>query len=46
MPPEPSAPARLTVNGTELEAEHGRLLIDVAESHGVFVPRFCYHPGM
>ncbi|HWD73472.1 MAG TPA: 2Fe-2S iron-sulfur cluster-binding protein, partial [Actinomycetota bacterium] len=37
---------RLTINGTEVAADHGRLLIDVAESYGVFVPRFCYHPGM
>jgi NADH-quinone oxidoreductase subunit G len=36
----------LTVNGREVRAEPGRLLIDVAEEMGVFVPRFCYHPGM
>jgi NADH-quinone oxidoreductase subunit G len=36
----------LTINGREVSAEKGRLLIDVAEEMGVFVPRFCYHPGM
>ncbi len=36
----------LTVNGQEVAAEPGRLLIDVAEELGVYVPRFCYHPGM
>ena len=36
----------LTINGTEVTAEKGRLLIDVAEEMGIFVPRFCYHPGM
>ena len=36
----------LTINGREVEAEKGRLLIDVAEEMGIFVPRFCYHPGM
>lgn len=36
----------LTVNGVELVSEPGRLLIDVAEEAGVFVPRFCYHPGL
>ncbi|MDQ3962546.1 MAG: molybdopterin-dependent oxidoreductase, partial [Actinomycetota bacterium] len=36
----------LTINGATVEAEQGRLLIDVAEELGVFVPRFCYHPGM
>ena len=47
MPPESrDSGIRLTLNGTEVEAEHGRMLIDVAEGYGVFVPRFCYHPGM
>jgi NADH-quinone oxidoreductase subunit G len=36
----------LTLNGTSVQAEKGRLLIDVAEELGIFVPRFCYHPGM
>src|SRR5918999_4607213 len=36
----------VTINGTEVKAEPGRLLIDVAEEMNIFVPRFCYHPGM
>ena len=36
----------LTINGREVTAEPGRMLIDVAEELGVYVPRFCYHPGM
>jgi len=36
----------VTINGQSVEAEVGRLLIDVAEEMGIFVPRFCYHPGM
>ncbi len=36
----------VTINGRETQAEAGRLLIDVAEELGIFVPRFCYHPGM
>jgi NADH-quinone oxidoreductase subunit G len=36
----------VTINGRTVQAEPGRLLIDVAEEMGVFVPRFCYHPGM
>ncbi|MFP5298412.1 MAG: NADH-quinone oxidoreductase subunit NuoG, partial [Actinomycetota bacterium] len=36
----------VTINGQEVKAEKGRLLIDVAEEIGTFVPRFCYHPGM
>jgi NADH-quinone oxidoreductase subunit G len=36
----------VTINGRTVQAEPGRLVIDVAEEMGVFVPRFCYHPGM
>ncbi|MDQ3940679.1 MAG: 2Fe-2S iron-sulfur cluster-binding protein [Actinomycetota bacterium] len=36
----------VTINGVETSAEKGRLLIDLAEEMGIFVPRFCYHPGM
>jgi NADH-quinone oxidoreductase subunit G len=36
----------ITLNNRNVQAEKGRLLIDVAEELGVFVPRFCYHPGM
>jgi NADH-quinone oxidoreductase subunit G len=38
--------AKVTINGQEVETTKGRLLIDVAEEMGIFVPRFCYHPGM
>ncbi|MDQ3646067.1 MAG: NADH-quinone oxidoreductase subunit NuoG [Actinomycetota bacterium] len=41
-----NGPVTLSINGQEVQADKGRLLIDVAEEHGVFVPRFCYHPGM
>jgi NADH-quinone oxidoreductase subunit G len=36
----------VTINGQTVSTEKGRLLIDVAEEIGTFVPRFCYHPGM
>jgi NADH-quinone oxidoreductase subunit G len=36
----------VSINGQSVEAEKGRLLIDVAEEMGIFIPRFCYHPGM
>ena len=41
-----TAAVNVTINGQEIKAEKGRLLIDVAEEAGIFVPRFCYHPGM
>ncbi|MEA2452583.1 MAG: NADH-quinone oxidoreductase subunit [Actinomycetota bacterium] len=36
----------VTINGQTVAVEPGRLVIDVAEEMGIFVPRFCYHPGM
>jgi len=33
----------LTINGQEIKAEAGRLLIDVADDNNIVVPRFCYH---
>lgn len=44
--PESEDRVKVTINGTEIETSPGRLLIDVAEEHDVFVPRFCYHPGL
>lgn len=36
----------VTINGQTVQAAKGRIVIDVAEEMGIFVPRFCYHPGM
>jgi NADH-quinone oxidoreductase subunit G len=36
----------VTLDGREIEAEPGELLIAAAERNGVYVPRFCYHPRM
>ncbi len=36
----------VTLNGQEILANKGELLIDAAERHGVYIPRFCYHPRM
>ncbi|MFW2384145.1 MAG: NADH-quinone oxidoreductase subunit NuoG [Acidimicrobiales bacterium] len=41
---EPGVP--FTLNGTELRAEPGELLIAAADRHGVHIPHFCYHPRM
>ncbi len=42
----PEDAVTIEVNGKELLARRGELLIDAAERHGVYVPRFCYHPRM
>jgi NADH-quinone oxidoreductase subunit G len=36
----------ITINGREIPATKGQLVIDAAEKNGVFIPRFCYHPRM
>ncbi|MEM7337963.1 MAG: NADH-quinone oxidoreductase subunit NuoG [Actinomycetota bacterium] len=35
-----------TLNGREVEAKQGELLIDACDRNGVHIPRFCYHPRM
>jgi NADH-quinone oxidoreductase subunit G len=36
----------ITVNGKEIEARRGDLVIDACERNGIYIPRFCYHPRM
>ncbi|MDQ3462890.1 MAG: 2Fe-2S iron-sulfur cluster-binding protein [Actinomycetota bacterium] len=47
---EEAAPEKTTVtvtlDGRAIEAEPGELVIAAAERHGVYIPRFCYHPRM
>jgi NADH-quinone oxidoreductase subunit G len=44
-PPDPDAVA-ITLNGQAVNARKGELVIAAAERHGVYIPRFCYHPRM
>ena len=37
---------KVTINGHEVEAADGDLLIDACEKAGVYIPRFCHHPRM
>jgi NADH-quinone oxidoreductase subunit G len=36
----------VTIDGRAVEAKPGELLIKVAQEHGVYVPRFCWHERM
>jgi NADH-quinone oxidoreductase subunit G len=36
----------VTINGQAVTAHEGELLIAAAERHGIYIPRFCYHPRM
>jgi NADH-quinone oxidoreductase subunit G len=37
---------KLTIDGKPVEADRGELLIKVAQEHGVYIPRFCWHERM
>lgn len=34
---------RLTIDGREISADAGSMLIEVADASGIHIPRFCYH---
>ena len=42
----PDNSVRFTVNGRELEAPAGEMLIAATDRAGIYVPRFCYHPKL
>ncbi len=45
--PEPDPNVVLvTLNGREIEARKGELVIAAAERHDAYIPHFCYHPRM
>ena len=37
---------KLTIDGREIEAHEGELVIAAAERTGTYIPRFCWHPRM
>ncbi|MGH9244526.1 MAG: NADH-quinone oxidoreductase subunit NuoG [Acidimicrobiales bacterium] len=36
----------VTINGKPFDVPKGQLVIDAADHHGVYIPRFCYHHRM
>jgi NADH-quinone oxidoreductase subunit G len=38
--------AKLTIDGREVESPEGTTVIQAAEKLGIFIPRYCYHPGL
>src|ERR1051325_3276217 len=36
----------LTINGQAIQAEKGKLLIEVARENGIEIPAFCYYQGL
>lgn len=37
---------KLTIDGQEMEAPEGTLIVDAARMHNIDIPVFCYHPKM
>ena len=36
----------LTIDGRQIESPDGSTVIQAAERLGIFIPRYCYHPGL
>jgi len=36
----------LTIDGRQIESTEGSTVIQAAEKLGIFIPRYCYHPGL
>lgn len=43
--PDPNV-VPITLNGRQVEARKGELVIAAAERHDTYIPHFCYHPRM
>jgi NADH-quinone oxidoreductase subunit G len=37
---------KLTIDGRDIDVAEGTMVIQAAEQLGIFVPRYCYHPGL
>src|SRR5262245_18380347 len=37
---------KLTIDGREISVPDGATVIQAAEQLGIFIPRYCYHPGL
>ena len=37
---------KLSIDGREVSVDQGTTVIQAAETLGIFVPRYCYHPGL
>jgi NADH-quinone oxidoreductase subunit G len=42
----PAEAVLLTIDGKQVEAKPGELVIEAAERNGTYIPRFCYHRRM
>jgi len=38
--------ATITIDGQQVSVEPGQTVIQAAEKLGIYIPRYCYHPGL
>ncbi len=36
----------ITIDGKQLTVDEGKTVIQAAEEAGIYIPRYCYHPGL
>ena len=36
----------IEINGIQVQAEQGQMLIEAADKAGIAIPRFCYHKNL
>jgi len=36
----------LTINGSEIQIQEGRTVLEACREHGTHVPTLCYHPAL
>ncbi|MEW6659059.1 MAG: molybdopterin-dependent oxidoreductase [Thermodesulfobacteriota bacterium] len=36
----------LTIDGRAIQAPKGKTILEVADAHGIFIPRLCFHPAL
>ena len=37
---------QIEIDGKKVEAEQGKMIIEVADNLGIDIPRFCYHKNL
>jgi len=37
---------KFTIDGVEVQAEHGQTILDAADAAGIYIPRLCAHPDL
>ncbi|HZL92575.1 MAG TPA: NADH-quinone oxidoreductase subunit NuoG, partial [Vicinamibacterales bacterium] len=45
-PPADPNVVNVEINGVPMQARKGQMIIEVTDTHDVYVPRFCYHPKL